>query len=51
MMLRYLNLPYYADAIQDGVFRTIKQGKVLTPDIGGSANTKEFTKEVMRNIH
>jgi len=50
MMLRYLNLPYYADIIQDGVFRTIKKGRNLTPDIGGKANTKEFTREVISNI-
>ena len=50
MMLRYLNLPYYADYIQDGVFRTINKGQNLTPDMGGIANTKEFTREVLRNI-
>ena len=51
MMLRYLNLPYYADSIQEGVFRTIRSGKNLTPDLGGTANTEEFTKEVIRNIY
>jgi isocitrate/isopropylmalate dehydrogenase len=50
MMLRYLNHPYYADAIQEGVFRTIKKGKVLTPDMGGTANTQQFTDEVKKNI-
>lgn len=50
MMLRYLNLPYYADVIQEGVFRTLRKGKVLTPDLGGTATTQEFTNEVMRNI-
>jgi isocitrate dehydrogenase (NAD+) len=50
MMLRYLNLPYYADAIQEGVFRAIRKGKNLTPDLGGTATTEEFTSEIIRNI-
>lgn len=50
MMLRYLNLPYYADVIQDGVFRTLRKRVNLTPDLGGSAKTKDFTKEVIKNI-
>ena len=27
MMLRYLNLPYFADVIQEGVFRALRKGK------------------------
>jgi len=50
MMLRYLNLPYYADVIQEGVFRAIRKGNNLTPDLGGSANTRDFTREVIKNI-
>lgn len=50
MMLRYLNLPYYADAIQEGVFRAIRKGQSLTPDLGGTATTAEFTRAVINNI-
>jgi isocitrate/isopropylmalate dehydrogenase len=50
MMLRYLNLPYFADAIQEGVFRALRKGKNLTPDLGGTGKTKDFTKEVINNI-
>lgn len=50
MMLRHLNQPYYADLIQAGVFRTLRKGKVRTPDLGGTHTTQEFTLEVLRNI-
>ena len=50
MMLRHLNLPHFAERIQSGVFKTIKEGKVLTCDVGGNASTYEFTKEIIKNI-
>jgi isocitrate dehydrogenase (NAD+) len=50
MMLRHLNLPHFAERIQNGVFKTIKEGKAVTADIGGSATTYEFTKEIIKNI-
>jgi Isocitrate/isopropylmalate dehydrogenase len=50
MMLRHMNLPHFADRIQNGVFKTIAQGKVLTKDIGGDSTTYEFTKEIIKNI-
>lgn len=50
MMLRHLNLPHFAERIQGAVFKTIKEGKVTTKDIGGNASTYEFTKEVIKNI-
>lgn len=51
MMLRYLSLPSYADMIQKGVFRALKAGVNLTSDIGGKGTTKDFTKEVIKNIY
>ena len=50
MMLRHLGLPYFARVVQNGVFKTIGEGKVLTQDLGGTATTYEFTKEVVRNM-
>ncbi|CAG9316309.1 unnamed protein product [Blepharisma stoltei] len=50
MMLRHLNLPHFAERLQDGLFQTISEGKVLTQDIGGSATTYEFTREIIKNI-
>lgn len=50
MMLRHINLPHFAEMIQNGVFKTIKEGKVLTRDVGGNATTYEYTKEAINNI-
>lgn len=50
MMLRHLGLPFFAEQIQNAVFKTIEQGAVRTPDIGGHNTTKEFTKEIIKNL-
>lgn len=50
MMLRHLGLPFFAEQIQNAVFKTLDQGKVKTPDIGGSNTTQEFTKAIISNI-
>lgn len=49
MMLRHGNLPQYADIIQSGIFKTLEEGLVRTPDIGGRHTTKEFVAEIMKN--
>lgn len=49
MMLRHLSLPKFADIIQQGVFQTLKEGKVHTPDLGGTSGTEQFTNEVINN--
>jgi isocitrate dehydrogenase (NAD+) len=49
MMLRHINLPFFADLIQTAVYKTLEEGKVRTPDIGGNAKTNEFTNEIIRN--
>lgn len=50
MMLRYLNLPIFADAIGDAVRKVLTEGKIRTADIGGTSTTTQFTNEVIRNI-
>lgn len=50
MMLRHLGLPFFAEQIQNAVFRTLEQGDIRTPDIGGHNTTAEFTKAVIENI-
>mgnify|MGYP003510960644 CR=1 FL=1 len=39
MMLRYLNLPLFADAIGDALKKVLNEGAVRTSDIGGTAST------------
>jgi len=50
MMLRHVGLPYFADIIQNGIFSTLEEGKIRTPDIGGKNTTKEFTRAVLDHI-
>jgi isocitrate dehydrogenase (NAD+) len=50
MMLRHLKLPFFSDVIQDSVFKTLKEGKVRTRDIGGNNTIDEFTREILSNV-
>ena len=48
MMLRFLNLPRFADLISNGLKQTL-QTKTITKDVGGMATTDEFTNEVIKH--
>jgi len=50
MMLRYMELTQHAAKIEKACFDTIKEGKYLTGDLGGSAKCSEFTNEICRKI-
>ena len=50
MMLHHMDLSPYADKIQKAAMETIKDGKCLTGDLGGSAKCSEFTDAIIRNI-
>ncbi|HEY6050096.1 MAG TPA: isocitrate/isopropylmalate family dehydrogenase [Thermoanaerobaculia bacterium] len=45
LMLRHLELAAVADSIEKALFATIAEG-VRTPDIGGTAGTREFARAV-----
>ena len=49
LMLRYLNYPDHADRIEKALLSTFRDG-VKTPDIGGTAGTKAFTRAVMERL-
>lgn len=49
-MLKYINQKNTAEKIEKALFKTIKEGKYLTHDLGGSASTSQFTEEIIRNI-
>jgi tartrate dehydrogenase/decarboxylase/D-malate dehydrogenase len=42
MMLRHLGAPEAADVVESAIGETLAHSKVRTPDIGGSATTKEL---------
>lgn len=39
-----------AQKIEKALFKTIKEGRVLTQDLGGSARTTEFRDEIIKNL-
>ncbi|GKC50379.1 isocitrate and isopropylmalate dehydrogenases family protein [Tanacetum coccineum] len=47
MMLRYLQLPDYADRLETAVKRVIYEGKYRTKDLGGSSTTQEVADAVI----
>eukprot|EP01114_Cavostelium_apophysatum_P001999 TRINITY_DN11753_c0_g1_i1.p1 TRINITY_DN11753_c0_g1~~TRINITY_DN11753_c0_g1_i1.p1 ORF type:complete len:394 (-),score=127.43 TRINITY_DN11753_c0_g1_i1:17-1156(-) len=48
-MLRYLDLPEYAEKIEGAVSAVIEE-KILTQDIGGKSSTKEVTQAIIDAI-
>merc|ERR1719297_554569 len=50
MMLRYMDLHQHANKIEAACFQVIKEGEVITGDLGGKAKCSEFTSEIIRKI-
>eukprot|EP01114_Cavostelium_apophysatum_P024392 TRINITY_DN9536_c2_g2_i1.p1 TRINITY_DN9536_c2_g2~~TRINITY_DN9536_c2_g2_i1.p1 ORF type:complete len:371 (-),score=75.53 TRINITY_DN9536_c2_g2_i1:74-1186(-) len=50
MMLRHMGLYDHAQRIQDSALTTIKEGKVLTGDLGGKATTTQYTDAICEKI-
>ena len=49
-MLKHINETDKAQKIENALFRVIEDGKVLTPDLGGTATTDEYTEEIIKNL-
>ncbi|CAH3193565.1 unnamed protein product [Porites evermanni] len=50
MMLRHMELHSHADSVEGAVLETIKEGQVLTGDLGGRSTCSEFTQEICRKL-
>jgi len=50
LMLKYLGEREAADRISSALGKVLAAGKVLTKDLGGHANTIDFTNEVIRSL-
>ncbi|CAF1171713.1 unnamed protein product [Rotaria sordida] len=50
MMLRHLHMFDKANLIEKACFDTIKDGKMLTGDLGGKAKCSEYTAEICQRI-
>jgi isocitrate dehydrogenase (NAD+) len=49
LMLRHLGLPGHADRVETALLSTLKAG-IKTPDVGGTAGTREFAKAVSERL-
>ncbi len=49
-MIKYIGEFGIARKIQDALFKTLFEGKMLTCDLGGSAKTTEFRDEIIKNL-
>ena len=49
-MLNYIGEGDASKKIQNAIYKTLKEGKFLTKDLGGCAKTTEFTDEVIKNL-
>ena len=47
MMLDYLGENSWAERIENAVVSVLEEGKVLTPDLGGSSSTKQVTDAII----
>ena len=50
MMLKYINKNEVAQKIENALFEVLKEGKTLTPDLGGKSTTTEFTEAIISKL-
>lgn len=50
MMLEYIGEIEKAAVIRESLKKVLKEGRVLTKDLGGTATTTEFTEEIIKNL-
>jgi len=50
MMLDYLGETGWAERIEKAVVTVLEEGKVLTPDLGGSSSTKQVTDAIIKAL-
>ena len=51
LMLRYIDEREAADRIQNALFEVLREGKVRTRDIGGTASTAEFADAIIAKLN
>lgn len=50
LMLRYMGFTAGADRIDKAVDSVVREGTVLTPDLGGRAGTSDVAAEILKRI-
>lgn len=49
-MLNYIGEKAAAERIEHALMKVLEEGKCVTADLGGTAGTKEFTEEIIKNL-
>ena len=49
-MLKYIEQRDVAEKVEKALYKTLKEQKIVTADLGGNATTTEFTAEVIKNL-
>ena len=49
-MLKYIEQRAVAEKVEKALYKTLKEQKVVTADLGGNATTEEFTNEIILNL-
>ena len=49
-MTKHLGEFEIAKKLEDALFKTLRDGRVLTKDLGGNAKTTEFRDEIIKNL-
>ena len=50
LMLEFLNMEKEAQNIQNTIEEIIREGKIKTPDMGGTQNTQEMCDEIIKKL-
>ncbi|XP_072938424.1 probable isocitrate dehydrogenase [NAD] subunit alpha, mitochondrial isoform X2 [Epargyreus clarus] len=50
MMLRHMHHFDFADKIESACFSVLRDGRVLTEDLGGKSTCTDYTNEIIRNL-
>ena len=50
MMLQHLELHEQAERVRAALEATVRAGETLTPDLGGTATTDQFTDAILRRL-
>lgn len=50
LMLNHLGEPAWGARIEESVLDVLTDGRILTPDLGGSARTLDVTDEIIRRL-
>ncbi|XP_047996028.1 probable isocitrate dehydrogenase [NAD] subunit alpha, mitochondrial isoform X2 [Leguminivora glycinivorella] len=51
MMLRHMGLHEHAERIQHACFTVLREGQVLTEDLGGNSSCTAYTNEIIKNLN